>query len=332
LFLIWPQKIFLMKKIIPALCLCLFILSCSKHNSTPSAPTLDRWTSLQGGFVGAKVTNPTGFNIGDEIFIGMGVGATGAPSGNFYQYDPVNFWSQIPNMPLTAPGNFSVGFSIGSVGYVVMTPDTFGNVGTLYAYEPLQNTWISRSIYPGNPVQGAVAFVINGKAYVGLGSRGGLSYNQLWQYDPILNIWTQKANYPDVHSSYPAYFVVGNYAYVGTGASGVETSDVTADFYRYDPAKDTWTAKTNFSGGARFQAAGFSDGNYGYMGTGTNSLAQSQADIWQYDPAADSWTKKSDFPGGARASALTFSGPGAAFLGFGSGGSGPFSDLWLYQP
>ena len=316
-----------MKRIIPAL--CLFIFSCSKHNSTPSA-TLDKWTSVQGGFVGAQLARPTGFNIGGALFIGMGVGATGAPSGSFYQYDPINYWSQIPSMPLVAPGNYSVGFSIGSVGYVVMTPDTFGNVGTLYAYEPSQLTWISRSIYPGTPVQGAVAFVINGKAYVGLGSRGGLSYNQLWQYDPLFNIWTQKANYPDVHTSYPTSFVVGNYAYVGTGASGVETSDVTADFYRYDPSTDTWTQKANFPGGARFQAAGFSEGNYGYIGTGSNSLGKDQADFWQYDPAADSWTKKSDFPGGARAGALTFSG-GSAFLGFGSGGNGPFTDLWLYQ-
>jgi N-acetylneuraminic acid mutarotase len=318
-----------MKKLIPALSLCLLVLSCSKHDSKPSAPAYDNWTSLTGGFVGAKVANPTGFNIGGQLFIGMGIESTGASTSSFYQYDPINFWMQIPNIPIKDSGSHSVGFSIGGLGYVVMTP-TFGDVGTLYSYQPASNNWNSLPIYPGAVVEGAVAFVINGKAYVGLGGHAGLSYNQLWQYDPIANQWVQKKDYPDVHSAYPAYFVIGEYAYVGTGASGVETSDVTTDFYRYDPSTDEWTAKANFPGAARYKAAGFSEGNYGYIGTGTNSLSQNQADIWQYDPSADKWTKKSDFPGGARAGALTFSG-GSAFLGFGSGANGPFSDLWLYQ-
>jgi len=54
----------------------------------------------------------------------------------------------------------------------------------------------------------------------------------------------------------------------------------------------------------RRNALAFSIGDFGYVGTGIDSV-EAQApgstiyrDFWQYNPASNSWIQKADYPGG----------------------------------
>jgi len=138
--------------------------------------------------------------------------------------------------------------------------------------------------------------------------------------------WTQKANFP-VPTVFAAGFAIGDSGYAGTGAipSYVNT------FYKYDPAANTWTTKSNFGGLARAGASSFVINNKGYV---VNGISQSFVfkDCWEYDPAADTWTQKADFGGLERASAASFVVNGKAYVGIGDDGIIPLSDFWEYNP
>jgi N-acetylneuraminic acid mutarotase len=92
---------------------------------------------------------------------------------------------------------------------------------------------------------------------------------------------------------------------------------------------DTWTQKANFGGSARSEAVGFSIGDKGYIGTGTDGNLKK--DFWEYDPAFDAWTQKADFGGSARKAAVGFSLDGKGYIGTGYDGKVK-KDFWQYDP
>ncbi|MFI5164719.1 MAG: Kelch repeat-containing protein, partial [Bacteroidia bacterium] len=101
-------------------------------------------------------------------------------------------------------------------------------------------------------------------------------------------------------------------------------------------AQGNWKQKANFGGIARSNAAGFSIGTKGYIGTGSIGTSLRQ-DFWEYDPATDSWTQKADFGGGARLAAVGFSIDTFGYIGTGfSSPNGPpytyYNDFWEYNP
>ncbi|HKR06494.1 MAG TPA: hypothetical protein VJY62_17805, partial [Bacteroidia bacterium] len=77
---------------------------------------------------------------------------------------------------------------------------------------------------------------------------------------------------------------------------------------------DSWTQKADFGGGTRFYNCGFSIGNKGYLGLGSNS----SDDFWEFDPAINIWTQKADFGGGPRYGAAGFSIGNKGYIGTGN--------------
>ena len=73
----------------------------------------------------------------------------------------------------------------------------------------------------------------------------------------------------------------------------------TADFWEYDPVKNSWTQKADFPGVARSQAVGFGTDTKGYIGTGWEGKYRLK-DFYEYNPASNIWTRKADFGGSAR--------------------------------
>ena len=80
----------------------------------------------------------------------------------------------------------------------------------------------------------------------------------------------------------------------------------------YGQAPNTWTRKADFAGGTRRNAAGFSIGKKGYVGTSVGYV-----DLWEYDPALNKWTTKADFPGYGRDNAISFSIGNKGYIGRG---------------
>ena len=91
-----------------------------------------------------------------------------------------------------------------------------------------------------------------------------------------------------------------------------------------------WTQKADVLGGTRCDAAGFSIGCKGYIGTGEGSIG-----FWEYDPLIDTWKKKATFGGANRDEAVGFSIGNKGYIG--TGGEGSLTnpqqkDFWEYTP
>ncbi len=97
-------------------------------------------------------------------------------------------------------------------------------------------------------------------------------------------------------------------------------------------SQGTWTQKANAPSPARWAAAGFSIGNYGYITCGQNGSGIYLNDLWQYDPSANSWTQKSNFPGTARISFVAFAIGSKGYLGTGENSGTYYNDFWEYDP
>lgn len=169
----------------------------------------------------------------------------------------------------------AVGFAVNGKGYI--GTGSYGN--SFYEYNPVSNSWTLKAPVPGAGRISSVGFSIGDKGYIGTGDTGGPN-TDFYEYDPVSNVWTTKAplNIGPARMEATGFELQG-YGYIGTGCD-FQSGNNYDDFYRYDPASNTWLQIVNFSGSARRYMSSFVIGAraYGVFGTsGTN-----YNDLWEY--------------------------------------------------
>jgi len=92
-----------------------------------------------------------------------------------------------------------------------------------------------------------------------------------------------------------------------------------------------WVEQSDFEGVARSDAASFSIGNFGYVGTGYDGDDR-LTDFWKYDSDLNRWTQVAEFPGEARNAAVAFTAAGKGYVGTGYNGDLRLQDFWEYDP
>lgn len=98
-----------------------------------------------------------------------------------------------------------------------------------------------------------------------------------------------------------------------------------------DEDRGNWVDASAFDGIPRANAASFTIGDYGYMGTGYEG-DDYLTDFWQYDINGNYWVQKADFPGVGRSSASGFAVDNKGYIGIGYDGDDELSDFWEYNP
>jgi N-acetylneuraminic acid mutarotase len=291
------------------------------------------WTEIES-FTEDSRSYAISFVIGEKAYVGTGF--SGILNSAFWEFSPaLEAWTQKADLE-GSPRASAVGFAIEQKGYVGLGIIHWdGNIYTydFWEYDPVTNIWNAKAKFPGGKREGAIAFSIGSKGYLGTGTDGA-SFQRtkdLWEYDPSSNTWTKKSDFPGEPRNGAVAFTIGNKGYVGTGFGDVNGQR--KDFWEYDPAADSWIQRSDLGGLPRNSAVGFSLGDKGYIGTGTVydsscSCGGASNDIWEYDPQADSWNQKINFGGEARRNAVGFSVGDKAYIGLGTG----FSDFWEYDP
>lgn len=200
-----------------------------------------------------------------------------------------------------------------------------------WMYDMTRDYWTKLTDFPGEPRIGAVAFTINGKAYVGLGYNGKVKLKDFWEFNPTTNLWTQKADFLGSARYGAVAFSLGNKGYAGTGYDDNDNRD----FYSYDPTTNTWTQIASMGGSKRQYGVAFTINEKAYVTTGINN-GTNQTDLWMFDPTTGAWTQKAAINYDTswtivRSSGTAFTLGSKCYVGLGYN-SGVRKDFWEYDP
>jgi N-acetylneuraminic acid mutarotase len=332
-------------------CIALGYLSCNNDNDPEKS---GNWFKRSSGsipdFSGSVRTNSVSFTINDIGYICTGFTNASTPrTKDLWGYDiKGKYWSQEADFPGSARNNATAfvlnGKAYVGTGYDGMTSTDNGYRRDFYVYDPKVNgqPWRRIADFPGGPRQFAVSFVVNNRAYVGMGHNGSNNFQDFYEFDPAAGQnsegkWTPVADFGGGKRIGAIAFTIGDKAYVGFGRtnSGVSAKDL----YTFDPSsgdggKGGWK-RVDFAKG--FDQDAFPARAFG-LALVINGKAyiiggEGRSDVWEYDPGANSWTEKAPFFT-QRGFAAGFVSGNTGYFGTGSSsGSGNGSDdFWGYDP
>lgn len=203
----------------------------------------------------------------------------------------------------------AVSFQIGDNVYVGLGYDgnrTYGDKEMRDFWKFRNNNWVKVDSFPGEGRFGAVAFVVDGKAYVGTGYRpqrsisaGDTTYIQekkyfsdFYVFDGATETWQKDSlsgdlAFPGQGREHAVAFAVGGNGFVGTGA--IDANTVTSDFFKFNPS--TGWSETDFPGDSRRGATAFviNDQAIVCAGAGTSNSGY-KIDVLKYNSATDKWS------------------------------------------
>jgi N-acetylneuraminic acid mutarotase len=263
----------------------------SCNSSDDSGTTAGNWTQIQSGFAGVARNSAVSFQIDNTVYVGAGLDSDGDRLKDFWSYNA-------------------------EAGYW----EQLGRLGSDAA-----------AVFPGTARNGAIAFSVNGKGYVGLGADDNDYKADLYQYNPTSRTWKKLADFPGGARRNAIAFTINNKAYVGTGYNG----NYLQDMWAYDDAADNWQPVRDFGGSKREGATAFVVGSKAYVGFGSNN-GTPQRNLYEYDPEANTWTKKEALDDEtdmeSRTNAFAFVIGDKAYIGMGTQGGGYMADIWEYIP
>ncbi|MCX6312706.1 MAG: hypothetical protein NT084_13870 [Bacteroidetes bacterium] len=268
--------------------------------------------------------------------IGKGWVVTGLDNTGFirkmYSYKVLqDNWDNEQSMGGVNGGGLSRGsacaFSAFNKGYVCTGQgDNTDFLKDNWEYDPSLDVWTQKADFPGSARRGAVAFVIDGIAYVGTGEDASGLRKDFFKYDPVNNIWGYVSDFAGTPRKQAVGLSMGAQGYVGTGYDGIMRND----FWQYLVFQNMWVQKTNFPGSPRAGATGWGIFPNAYIATGEDNNFNYKNDVWEYDYFTDQWIQRTSLPASGRKNAISFVINGVAYLGTGYNGN-MLGDFFAYS-
>ncbi len=262
--------------------------------------------------------NPSGFQIGNDIYVGLGADKPGSyfvSNNDFYRYLPdQQQWIAISEIP-SPEREESPTFVLNGKGFICLGKNanqTLLNRET-YAYEPQTDSWSQKANFPLTTRSHAVGFSLGNFGYAGL----GYEKRDLWQYNPNDDTWTIMDNYPNYNTEGVFAAAHGNRAYIGMGRK--QYYGIDSQIYVFNPNSiGQWSLLTTFPGQSRYLATAFVIDNKLYIGLGESGYTLF-SDFWYLDLVNESWVRLPDFPYSQRTKPQVFVVDGKALLISGHG-------------
>lgn len=206
-------------------------------------------------------------------------------------------WSKKENAPFPGkPREGAVSFVLDNKAYIA-TGYTITKRGDLndyqcakdmWQYDPQTEIWTQMPDFPGKERTEAVAFVANGKAYIGLGVNNAY-FNDFYEYTPPpVNRWMQIADFPGSARASATAFSINNVGYVGTGRDTDNTA--LSDFYKYE--NQQWGQISSIGNGYAHKsyATSFVVNGHGYIFGGGRSSAPQP---FNFNRQNEKWSQES---------------------------------------
>ncbi len=230
----------------------------------------------------------------------------------------------------------AISFVIGDNAYIGLGRNVSRNpaLNDLWEFNSVSSIWTKKEDFPGKARVNAIAEVVSGEGFVGLGydsdfgayQKGGAQLKDFWSYNPINDSWTQRAALPSEYSTACVSFVVGTDIYVGLGFNGWGFKN---EMWKYNTLTDSWSQLKNSKLDSRAGAVACSNGKQIFIGTGYNTTNIN--DWWAYSTDNDSWKKCRSFPDGGRQLAVAMCASDRFFVATGRHFGGDITDGFLYD-
>ncbi|MBA3706407.1 MAG: T9SS type A sorting domain-containing protein [Bacteroidetes bacterium] len=270
-------------------------------------PTLlfsQSWVQISD-FPATERDDGTAFVIGNKAYCGSGQIPGWIPTGDFYSLDiNTDTWDTIASMPAGAERQYASSFSYSNLGFV------FGGfngayLNDIWCYNPLLNTWVSKTALPGAGRMGCASFVINGIAYlVGGRTSSAQSIKEVWAYDIVNDSWQQKNDMPFGARWRSASAEQNNKGYLLFGRD--ENNRYRNELCEYNPLSDSWTMLTSFPGNGRIYTSMVSISNDLVFFTGLDSFGTNYSDMWRINVNTLNFQQLSSIPALGRRGGIYF--------------------------
>jgi len=269
--------------------------------------------------IGIRRTNASIFSIGDTVYVFFGEKTNSnnrVPMTNFWRYLlQTDTWQEIPDglsPELPRPRSGAAVFALDGKAYFgggemlnLDTPppiiDDWIETNEVWQFDPKTNKWKRMADLPLKKTQSDNADITLGRlepvgfsipgygGYVGAGLLDGLMLKDFWHFNPptaldTIGSWDYVTHLPSAAKgrTEAVAFALGQLAYYGTGRH-LTDGDLN-DFWEFDPATKSWTAREPLPSAARADAFGFSLGDFGYLGGGIARGTGNNRIIWRYEP------------------------------------------------
>ena len=177
-------------------------------------------------------------------------------------------------------------------GYSKSGLSVWNPVATVYAYDPLTDSWTERAPMP--TARGALSITEHdGKLYaIGGYDRKG-NNPQVEVYDPLHNLWTTAAPMPTPRDHLAAATIAGKIYAIGGRIDGDYSRNLTVT-ERYDPATDRWMRVADLPTARSGIAAAVVGGKIFVFGGEGAAGTFNENEV--YDPVRDIWQRMAPMP------------------------------------
>ena len=250
-------------------------------------PASDTWTQV-ASLPGSQRRNAIAFSIDEKGYVGTGFSDDDSEIGeklkDLWSYDPaLNTWDSLAAYPGGGDTGIyqATAFSVLGKGYVAC-----GKIGSdayiteVWQYDPDTDEWTIRTPFPGGNRYQLVSFVVENKAYVGLGTDHDIFRKDFHEYDPVSNTWVPAPELPGSERAQGSAFSIGSKGFVVFGSDGGYKDEL----WEFNYYTQTWTNRAPFPGGGRKHAIAFTIADTGYAGIGKESDGKKQS-FYAYYPA-----------------------------------------------
>lgn len=218
-------------------------------------PVNDSWSQRASIPDSARMKSSC-FVINDKVYIVGGL--TGYPelaSNDLWMYDPSSDqWTSKQPYPAQYIYN-SMSFAIVNKGYTVggrvktLTSPASTTSKETWQYDPVNNNWIDKSDFCDTlGRESGVSFVLNNKAFVGLGMSVTPSttyyFKEFCVYDTVSG-WMPSANFGGIDRAYGIATTANNKAYAGAGFLFSTAQNYFDDWYEFDQSLTGFSMSMN---------------------------------------------------------------------------------------
>lgn len=325
----------------------MFLSAC---NSDDDDDVKGNWTEVaqMGGAVRGGAIS---FTLNGRVFVGLGYNGSQTTTGRVYladfqAYNGVS-WERnaIPEFPGTLREG-AAAFVLNNKVYVGLgyNNDLDDDVlSDFWQYDPATTTWtpLPTAEFP-YALYNSIAFVVNGKAFVGTGTDGSIWENTIWEFDEAGLSWkSTTTSIPGKTREGAMVFVLDEKAYILGGASN---NSFELAFWRFDSEAASGSQWENIAPtddkdyydefkivAQRKEAVTLVLNGLVYVTTGS-TISSALNSCYQYDPSTQIWREMQYFEGVSRKGAVGFVLNDKAYVGTGYNGTSYFSDFWEFKP